>query len=432
MPIFTRRSIQKLLNENREFLTSKHMSVHVDKLNSQNAASIATTWEIVLLNALSKIGNVFHERDFGGKTCPDIYFESYDTPPFIADITALSDDNYDKENPIIYFLEYLNVFFNKVGLTTSGLSLEVDSEMVGEYRDRKIKLALPEKNKIPSFIKKEFLVIREAIKYAPNLAFRTTIKKDGTLLTVTYNPNSTYSGINHAKYTVLCSLTRNPLYNALKRKAIQLRNSGFEGIMGVFVCDGGCDSLNKGMQSAEAYTQADIIRKVFINNATLSFVMVLSIEEWGSTWSKYIKGNIYSNPKAKYQASASLFEKVCKIESYFPVPETMPINAKNGMEFRNNKWLSFYRGFTMCQDEIKISSRMITELLAGILNYEKFDSDQKQGTLDKKNMIKDFFLRQYFDGKMIENISIEKCQEKDDDWIRFKYGSCDTAVSKFK
>ena len=412
------------------------MSIHVEKLNSQNDSSIATVWEIVILNALNKMGNVFHEKDFGGKTHPDIYFESPDTDPFIADITTISDENYDKENPIGYFQEYLATFFSKAGLTTKGLFFEVGSEKIGEYRDRKTKLALADKNKIPAFVKKEFTVIREAIKCAPNQPFKTTIKKEGILITVTYNPNSEYTSLTHASYTTPYSLSRNPLFNALKKKTTQLNNSGFKGIMGVFVCDGDCDSLNNNMHSADKYSQADIIQKVFMNNTALSFVTVLSPEErydsWRTTRKKFIKENIYENSKAKYPVPQNLMEKICKITKFIPVPESMPVNAKNSMKYRKHKGLSFYGGFTMRQDEIKISSRMITELLAGVLDFKKFDSDQKQRTINKKNMIKEFFLRQYSDGKMIENITIEKCNDKDDDWIRFKYGTCDAAISRYK
>jgi hypothetical protein len=32
---------------------------------------------------------------------------------------------------------------------------------------------------------------------------------------------------------------------------------------------------------------------------------------------------------------------------------------------------------------------------------------------------------------MIEEISVEKCANEDDDWIRFKFGGKDAAISEF-
>jgi len=436
MPIFSRRVIQNILNENRQFLPAGQVAEHVKKLNNQDNKSIATVWEVVILNALSKIGEVKHEKKFEGSTKPDIFFKSSNITPFLSDITAISDEQYDKENPINYFRECLNNFFSNEGLTTKGLSIDVGNEKVGNYGDRKIRIALPEKKDIHSFIKQEFRIIREAIKYAPNQAFKTEIKKGNASFSIFYNPHSKYSTVGYASYTVLYSLTKNPIYNRLKRKADQLRNSKYDGVMGVFVCDGECDSLNNDFYCAEKFSQADIIQEVFRVNTSLSFVVVLTPEEkhhtWGGGTTKYIKGLFYPNPKAKFPVNQDFFQELKKMETYFPVPESMPVNAKTYMKSRKDKGLSHYGGLTMGQDEIKISSRMITELLAGVLKFEKFDTEHKQMSNDNRNMIKEFFLNQIKQGRMIDDISIEKCHDEDDDWIKFKYGFSDAAISKYK
>jgi hypothetical protein len=433
MPIFSRRVIQKILNKNRRFFPAGQVAEHVKKLNNQDNVSIATVWEVVILNALSKVGEVKHEKKFEGSRKPDIFFESSNITPFVADITAISDEYYDKENPINYFRECLNNFFNKEGLTTKGLSIDVGNEKVGNYGDRKIRLSLPEKKDISSFIKQEFFIIREAIKYAPNQAFKTEIKKENASFSIFYNPHSKYSAGGYASYTVPYSLTKNPIYNRLKKKADQLRNSKYDGVMGVFVCDGECDSLNNEFYCVEKFSQADIIQVVFRVNTSLSFVVILTPEEHHQVGTaKYLKGLFYPNPKAKFPVNQDFFQELKKIETYFPAPESMPVNVKTYLKSRKNKGLSHYGGFTVDQDEIKISSRMITELLAGVLEFEKFDTEHKQMSNENKNMIKEFFLNQLKEGRMIDNISIEKCHDEDDDWIKFKYGYSDAAISKYQ
>lgn len=436
MPIFPRRTIQKILNENRNVFSAKQVAEHVRKLNSQNDMSIATVWELVILNVLSKIGEVQYEREFKGQKKPDIFFESSSIHPFVADITAISDNSYERDNPIRYFNKCLNDFFSKKGLTMAGLNLDFKNEKIGVYGDSKTKISLPNKKDIPVFIKKELFPIREKIKLFPNKAFKTVIKKGNASFSIIYNPQSKYFIENHASYTVPYSLTKNPIYNRLKKKADQLRKSGYVGVMGIFVCDGECNSLNYHSYCTERFSQNDIIQEIFRINTTLSFVVVLSLEETHNTWRSikkiYIKVLYYFNKKAKFPISQNFFQELFQMEEYLPIPESMPVNAKTYMNSRKHKGLSYYGGFTMNESEIKISSRMITKFLAGVLDFEKFDIDHKQMSSDNKNMIKDFFLRQSKQGSMIENISIEKCQDKDDDWIKFKYGHSDAAVSKYK
>ena len=121
MTIFSRRVIQKFLNENRKFMDEEKITDHIKKLNYQNNESIAAEWEVVVLNALSKIGSIEHEKYFPGSKKPDIYFKSPTIDVFVADITSVSDENYDNENPITYFYKCLRDYFSKEGLTTKGL-----------------------------------------------------------------------------------------------------------------------------------------------------------------------------------------------------------------------------------------------------------------------------------------------------------------------
>lgn len=438
MPIFSRRVIQKILNENRQFLPAAQVKDHVKRLNNQDNTSIAAVWEVLILNALSKIGEVKHEKQFEGRSEPDIFFESSSITTFVADITAVSDENYDNKNPINFFRECLNDFFKKEEVAMKGLRIEVENEKLGEYGNRKIKLSLPEKKDIPSFIKQEFHTIRKAIKYNQNQSFKTEIKKENVSISISYNPSSEFSSGGWASYNVPYSLTKNPIYNGLKDKANQLRKSKYNGVMGVFVCDGGCDSLNNNFHCVEKFSQAEIIQEIFRINTSLSFVVVLTPEEqnhslgWRST--KYIKSNFYFNPQAKFPVTQDFFQELKKMETYFPVPESMPVNAKIHMKSRKDKGQSHYGGFTMspAEKEIKISSRMLTELLAGELEFEKFDTEHMQMRSDNRNMIKEFFFNQLQHGGMIDNISIEKCPDEDDDWIKFKYSFSNAAISKYK
>jgi hypothetical protein len=111
MPIFSRRVLQRLLNENRIFLQDRQVKAIVNRLNSLDK-SIATEWEVVLINALSKLGHVSHEKDFNGKT-PDIHFECEEMPSFVADIKTITDEFYENNNSLKYFRERFYNFLSK-------------------------------------------------------------------------------------------------------------------------------------------------------------------------------------------------------------------------------------------------------------------------------------------------------------------------------
>jgi hypothetical protein len=102
MAIFSQEIIQQLLEENYVAgVTTKEQTLrHIDNLNAENEQSLSFEWEVVLLNVLSKVGTVIHEKTFGRKN-PDVYFitRTEPTESFIADIVTVSDEGHQAENP---------------------------------------------------------------------------------------------------------------------------------------------------------------------------------------------------------------------------------------------------------------------------------------------------------------------------------------------
>ncbi|MCL4502674.1 MAG: hypothetical protein M1438_12620 [Deltaproteobacteria bacterium] len=110
MSIFSRRIIQRLINQNAQFLLKSQTQSHVNQLNLvANEATLAFEWEIVLLYAFSKVGKVIHEKNLGGKTNPDIYFESFaeQNNKFVAEIVTVSDKGW---NRIIHMSPFRMIF----------------------------------------------------------------------------------------------------------------------------------------------------------------------------------------------------------------------------------------------------------------------------------------------------------------------------------
>jgi hypothetical protein len=96
MAVFSRRSLQRLLCENSEFLTETQTARHVAGLNE---GDLGVEWEVVLLNVLNHMGKLSHESNFRLKA-PDIFYQGVDGLDFIADIRTVSDRHVDDANPI--------------------------------------------------------------------------------------------------------------------------------------------------------------------------------------------------------------------------------------------------------------------------------------------------------------------------------------------
>ena len=429
--------MQRVLNENRTFLPKSAVNSHVKKLNAFDRGAITAEWEIIVLNVLSKIGNLEYEKQFSGSTKPDVFFERGIVPEFIADITTVDDEDYERNNPWQYFYGCIAQYFRKKGVSPRGLHIQIESATLGPYGDRKVRLCLPPKSQMQNFVRKHFHAIIESIKNEPEKTLTRKVQEGRADLTVSYQRSHQFSGVGGgwSSYDIPYSLKKNPIYNRLKQKSSQLKKSGFAGVTGIFLCDGGCSALHTTMRGAGGYSRRDIIGEIFRRNSTLSFIVVLSIEEkhdlfWTNV-RRRIKFEFYRNPNAKCVIGRNFREALEKIGDHFPEPEQTPINALSRMEAKKPEGLSYLGGYTMSPNEIQISSRVLTELLAGVINTEKFE-DAYGGKDPRKNHMKSFFMGKLFEGKTIREISVVKTAEKDDDRIKITYGHSDPGISKFE
>jgi hypothetical protein len=72
MAIFSRRLLQRLINENARFLLPRQTKDHVRRLNNADESSLDAEWEVVLPNAFGKLGRVTHDPDGRGIRRPGL------------------------------------------------------------------------------------------------------------------------------------------------------------------------------------------------------------------------------------------------------------------------------------------------------------------------------------------------------------------------
>jgi hypothetical protein len=192
MAIFSRRSLQRLINENSEFLLPRHTRKHVERLNlMEHEITLAMEWEVVLINSFFKSGKVDYERNFGGYH-PDIYWESRDKPNhnFIADITAVSDKGLDQQNPYDALCDELTKILRSRNLNPTAFVVGVGATERGHYKGgSKVRLKLPGRARFAERIfGGTFYSFLDRILQNPMSADRFVIKTDETDLEIHYNP----------------------------------------------------------------------------------------------------------------------------------------------------------------------------------------------------------------------------------------------------
>src|SRR5258708_2868788 len=126
--MLARRSIQKLLDQSIGYVSPDQLVRFVAHLNRHNPDSVEAEWELIILAALASLGNVEHEPDLGGSSILDVRFRS-PLGMFIADVRAVSDEQYHRENPVHEFSNEISKLAEK--LRNEGIQAGFDYRVNG-------------------------------------------------------------------------------------------------------------------------------------------------------------------------------------------------------------------------------------------------------------------------------------------------------------
>jgi len=226
MAIFSRRNVQRMLDENDSFMPKKALQDQVNKLNKNDFQSIDTEWEVAVTNALSKLGNVEHEKNFGGNTSPDIFFTTADGYSFIADVRSISDEGFENQNPVEYFEIELIKKLKQAGISGGGFHLTIERMPMENIYDS-TKVALPNRGEFHKEVfTSDFKKFLNEVKNNPTTGQSFSVNPEKTNVTLRYEPGNEFSTMNLPVYTKARKASNNPVWNALKSKHTQLSKSG--------------------------------------------------------------------------------------------------------------------------------------------------------------------------------------------------------------
>lgn len=433
MGIFSRRYLQRCIDESSTFATLKVRKLWVKKLNSPSSPDYAAKeWEIAILNALSKLGELRHEVDFGGTTRPDILYSSQGLE-FVADITAVSDKGLHEQNPLELLEEELRKRYERSGITAGGFALIVTATSIPSNRVKSLGIVPPVKSFNEIIFNSAFENFIAKIK-ASNTERReievTYGEPPQSQIRIIYQPGKPGAYCHqYTVYTGLNVINKNPLYYALRDKSDQLKRSGYKGSMGIIVCDGGTRSLSED-RSTSTYSTADVVQEFLRRNKRVNFVAVLTrTEELSLRLKNSLRPKIHVREIEPWHSRLeALFAQAFNA---LPRITQSPDNARRERRFYKGREtmrphigaLSISMGTQT--SEIKISTRTLLDLLSGRLTAERFNREYR---FDNELNPFELELRRGF---TLESAVVNRLTDEDDDEIVLKFSGPDPALARF-
>jgi len=430
--IFTRRVIQRSIDASVSYAPTSARRTWVKKLNSSSSADyVAVEWELVVLDVLARLGRLQHEPKIGGASLLDAVFESK-TLEFAADITTVSDRGIYEKNPIRLLEEELGRRYADSGITNGGFALYATTWLrVGKGAGRPT--IIPPVNEFESIIfNQRFDTFLAKIKSNPSQQLQYQVFWERkSLIRITYVPGrKSVWNQGYTSFTVTTVIDKNPLFAALKDKADQLKKSGYQGLRGVIVCDGGADILRERF-SSDYYSSSEVALEALRRHTSIDFVVTLSLRNIDSgTVRQKVESHIIVRMMEPW--ALELESLMSKVIQHLPIVLQTPENVRNEFKYWRGREtsrihlerLSMKSGRTGVT-EIRMSTRTLMDVLSGRLSIERFNKHY--------NFVKNIgvFEHQLRSGRLIESATVEKLPDGDSDEIVFKFGDPDPAIAPF-
>lgn len=431
--IFTRRFIQKCINDLSGVFAEPDLRILVEKLNAHGPNQLPTMWEIVVLTALSKLGRLQYELELPNGKRPDIFFSQGRTLSFMADITTVSDSGLEEANPVGRLRLEVESCRKRLGLPVLGINIQVNAVKEATKKGPRTALLLPPYKDIPSFVAERIEpIIKQKMQAGEPLSLR--IEEPGIDLEVSL-VNSRYSSISHASFDLPESLTRNPLYNALDKKKRQVRS--FEGVRGIIVCDGASRSLSRDAEGTRAFETEKILGEFLRQNSSIDFALVVTVDEKRGGW---LERNVQRSLRYVLQCQPNLevaktlnrvFENMVR---HMGRPKRSAINAVNQLAVPGFGW-GHHGGSTMSGSKVKLSSRLLMEILSGRRSADEMNKLQRWRRISDPHdnlLTINPFDKWLEEGRLPKSAIVLQDADSDDDWIEITVSRNDAAVSAFK
>jgi hypothetical protein len=317
-------------------------------------------------------------------------------------------------------------------------SYDIKGEAIGpSFLDRKMRLKLPRLAEMGQVLERHVAAEFRRIRQERLKTASITVNEPGIEFTVGYDANLRYGSGHYPSFTAAYSLTRNPVYTALKAKVRQLKKSGAADPFGIFICDGGCALLNSSRSYTEVVDIDQVIGEFFRQNSSASFVAILMFPPTraevfvGPVEEVRITGRVYANPTdAKPFDADALLGILNRGLAHLPPPAATPRVALNWIQnagpHEGKPIGTIAYGVGLMSASVRISARKVQELLAGKITVDQLFSEYKHPDPEIGNP----FLNALKRGLTMEAVTLTRAPDADDDLLEVKFGLPDPAIRR--
>ena len=429
--IFARRALQRRLDELRPLLGVEAVKALADRMNRLTRDRISAEWEVVIIHALSKVGEVKYEEPISSGSRPDVLFSS-DGFNFIADIATVSDEGGYEKNPVYDVWEAIGREKGRVGLPLGGVDVRVLSRSERKRKGTITSLRLPPRAQISSFLRTEVFPVLKRQMDSGHRILSVVIDNDGAGLEIKIDTaGSRFSCLGFSEFLRPRIVDSNVVYNTLKRKYKQVICGDI--CSGVVVTDGGCAVFSPKSSDLSVISPREIAREFLRQHSSVAFVLFLSV--FKETTASYLsvgqrefalRYELVCRDVDRQEALAGIFEKMVGL---MPKAIEAPVNA-----FRNAALAGYGLGnhgaYSIVKDNIRISSRELVEALAGV-NRPGVLTGQGGGSV--ADAVLGRFLMMLQQGRLPTAVRVcSGGENEDDDWVEIEFGSPDPAISPFR
>ncbi len=439
--IFARRDLQPCIDRLSKVLDTTQLSDLIKRLNTQDKSRLPAMWELVMLDALSRTGDLRHEVALPSGRKPDFevtYRSATDeTLVVIGDVVTVSDAGLEEQNPIRVLFEEGPRIARRVGLDPNHLGYRVDGDWTGRHGDQRVKLQLPAKGPLIDLMNGPVKAWMASIQSQGFTKATYEYDQDGNKFTIEYDQSQRYHSGSYTSYNVAASIEKNPLYKALKAKRDQLDGAAAGLIRLIIVCDGDCAVLGVvPLSTGHSNYSAKQIASHFLNKSSaIDAVLLVTVDA--------VRTSFMSETKYKLRFDLEVAEKVVaggimskntklldqllrQTAHHLPAPHQMPINAAR--RCRDSAVSRNHNGaYKMDSNRFSISARGLLDLLSGTISSEKYHAEQPW----EEGRIGNIFKIMKDEGRSISSAQIEPMKAADDDWITFEFGEPDPAAAPF-
>jgi hypothetical protein len=375
---------------------------------------------------VSQLLPISHEPPASGRSRIDIVGTS--DVRFAADVATVFDDGLHEDNPVEQFRTRIVEEAKRLGLPPRGLQLHVEGERRRARHGSVMRLRLASTPVLDDVLREQVRPFLEECKREAKTR-QIELRAPGLGAILVFDPSHPYLGGSHPSYTTAYSLTNNPLFNSLKRKGTQLRQSRTEAPLVIIACAANTKFFGTGGVgfSAEAITREYLRQNTSI--ATILLVESVPVMTLGSLGKPTIKSLLVRNPAAEDGPTVQrMNQALSMVRNRLPQPLNDGQNAYNALAFwRWKRGTYFYGSWGVAEDHVRISVRTLMEYLAGRMSQEEFlaANGGRQGFTA-------FFEQKLREGRMLAGVEVDPVADQDDDWITFRFTPPDPGPGRIK